>query len=923
MLSVDEEARRRFESDWLNHETKSISIRHYLPRPDAQSYLGTLEELVCIDLEFRWQHGASSAETAEQTATAHDSLQPTRVEDYLREFPDLDQPEIVARLVEQEVIARVGAGFVVEPDEYQSRFPDIKLDQSLFDAGQTRVSPSDSPVTTQTVTDFPKQFGSYILTERIGRGGMGSVYRADQPAAGREVAIKIADLTSPSAYARQAVTERFETEAHAAARIVHDHLVPIYDVGSVDGQPYYAMQLVQGGDLSSLTRESTLPDRVAARYLSQISSGVSAAHSAGMLHRDIKPQNILIDQATDRAMLTDFGLARWQSTDSSLTQAGQILGTPSYMPPEQIRDSSQIDARADVYSLGATLYQAVTGRAPFKAQSVNETLQQVTSGEPVQPKRLNPGLSADLNTIILKCLEKSPEARYQSAAELAEELQRFLEGRPILARPQSLTSKTIKWTRRNPALAAASAVAIAGLLATAVVSAYGWSRTSYLLDRRLEADAITLETLDRGFSEVLEEPVLGVPDARPVRDYLVELTLDGYRRHISGADDVQRGSLGHADALSKAARLARELDSDSNESQRLLEEARSICENLESYRGGQSQSAGEVEHLRIYSDVLIQLGVLDVASESLEAAKAKFEQAERLRRRWLDKVRGSSNEVEATRKLANAMMNQGIVLRRLEQFGEAEAKQWNAQTLRNEHLHAGNRDFRLRFDTAKANNNLAVLAATEGDYVEALDRCTQAAGLFEELGAEQANDVRIWRGLADVLLLQADVLIQSDASLARGTSTHREGAVDSLMDALNILDNLAQTSLNHPESALEYLESGRAALFLCWEVGSQDPESVDYSQLQVHWANLAEKLNVLLHRELGAADVRDRAELLQVQFLLIKSSLWDSIEETLPTLDQAAEIARKLAKSGRASADAAKIELERISFQRQQFAEGN
>ncbi|HBE68753.1 MAG TPA: hypothetical protein DDW52_11460, partial [Planctomycetaceae bacterium] len=449
-----------------------------------------------------------------------------------------------------------------------------------------------------------------------------------------------------------------------------------------------------------------------------------------------------------------------------------------------------------------------------------------------------------------------------------------------------------------------------------------WSRTSFLLERRLEADDITLQTLDRGFSEVLEEPVLGVPDARPVRQYLIELTLDGYRRHVRAADDVQRGSLRQADALSKAAKLSRELDKSSTESRKLLEEALAVCEKSALVDGDGENNDSQVDYLRVHSDILVQLGVLDVADGSLESAKSRFEHAERLRSDWVQRVKGEPAEAEAIRKLANAMMNQGIVLRRLEEYGQAEAKQWNAQTLRNEQIHAGKRDAKLRFDTAKANTNLALLAATENNFTEALDRCTQAVALFEELGVERANDVRVWGGLADVLLLQADLLIQSDNSLARGTNVHRDGAIDSLLDAIGILDNLAQTSLNHPLSALEYLENGQAALFLCWEVASQDPDSVATDDLQVSWANLAEKLNVLLQREIEDPDVQDRAKILQVQLLLVKSSLFDSAKESLATLDKAAAIANELANSGRASADAAKFELERIDFHRQQFIEG-
>ncbi|MBL8873453.1 MAG: serine/threonine protein kinase, partial [Planctomycetaceae bacterium] len=284
----------------------------------------------------------------------------------------------------------------------------------------------------------------------IAKGGMGVVYRARHRLLGRTVALKV--IRSEGPLSRE-VMERFQAEAIAAAGLEHPGIVPLYEVGIHEGQPFIAMAFVEGESLANRIKESCLAPREAARIMERVARAVAHAHQKGIIHRDIKPQNILMT-VDNNPLLTDFGLAKQtQGADNSLTIDGQILGTPSYMPPEQAVGSKySIGPTSDVYALGATLYCLLTGRPPFVAESVTAVLHQVTTVEPVSPSKLNHKVPRDLETICLKCLQKNPDQRYPSVLALANDLARFQEHQPILARRANVVERSLKWTRRNPAL---------------------------------------------------------------------------------------------------------------------------------------------------------------------------------------------------------------------------------------------------------------------------------------------------------------------------------------------------------------------------------------------------------------------------------------------------------------------------------------
>jgi eukaryotic-like serine/threonine-protein kinase len=286
---------------------------------------------------------------------------------------------------------------------------------------------------------------------------MGVVYRARQESLHRVVALKMiltGQLASPDD------VQRFYREAQAAGNLDHPNIVPIYEVSEHENQHYFSMKLIEGGSLAS--RALPLPARQAAELLAVVARAVHHAHQRGILHRDLKPGNILFD-AQERPYVTDFGLAKRVEGDAHHTRTGGIVGTPAYMAPEQARSEKVLTTAVDVYGLGAVLYELLTGRPPFRAETVLDTIMQVLEREPEPPSKIDSRVNRDLQTVCLKCLDKDPARRYGSAEALADDLERFLRGEPIRARPVGVVEKTAKWVKRRPV--------VAGLLASLVVVA--------------------------------------------------------------------------------------------------------------------------------------------------------------------------------------------------------------------------------------------------------------------------------------------------------------------------------------------------------------------------------------------------------------------------------------------------------------------
>jgi serine/threonine protein kinase len=426
-------------------------------------------------------------------------------ESYLRRFPSLEaDTEAVVELAYGEYLLREERGERPALEEYLWRFPEhaerlrqqVELHHLLQPASEVSAEASSvtgaaAPTTPEqeaTVSGMPLVPGYEVLRE-LGRGGMGVVYLARQVPLNRVVALK---MILAGAHAAEGDRRRFLAEAEAIAQVLHPGIVQVYDYGTCNDWPYFSLEFCDGGSLAARLADGPLSPRQAAQLVEQVARAVQAAHERGIIHRDLKPANVLLASACRFAFaesdaanakrqaeagdnfipkVTDFGLARRVEAGSGLTATGAVVGTPSYMAPEQAQGLKDIGPAADVYALGAILYECLSSRPPFKAATTLETLVQVLNDEPPPLRRLNPAVPRDLETICHKCLHRDPARRYGSAAKLADDLQRFLEDRPIRARRVGLSERALKWRRRHPV----TTLLVGATLLVLLLGGIGWA----------------------------------------------------------------------------------------------------------------------------------------------------------------------------------------------------------------------------------------------------------------------------------------------------------------------------------------------------------------------------------------------------------------------------------------------------------------
>jgi serine/threonine protein kinase/tetratricopeptide (TPR) repeat protein len=369
------------------------------------------------------------------------------------------------------------------------------------------VAPTSQSKATARAAKLLGELGDYELLEEIGRGGQGVVFRARQKSLSRIVALKVIGLGQ---WATPAHLKRFRLEAEAAASLDHPCIVPIYEVGERDGQCYFSMKCVEGGQLDEVTQQRPMSVRQAAELIAKVARTVHYAHEHGILHRDIKPGNILLD-AKGEPHLTDFGLARLVESESTVTRTLEVLGTPSYMAPEQaVGDNAKLTRTTDVYGLGAVLYQLLTGHPPFAGGTTYETIKLLLETEPGPPRLWNPKVDRDLSTICLKCLEKDPQRRYSSALALAEDLERWLRHEPIQARRIGVIGRGKKWLQRNPTVAVMVTLSLALIAAVSVIV---WKSELFIRSPTTGIAVLPFENLsndreDTSFADGVQDDIL-------------------------------------------------------------------------------------------------------------------------------------------------------------------------------------------------------------------------------------------------------------------------------------------------------------------------------------------------------------------------------------------------------------------------------
>lgn len=731
---------------------------------------------VCEQLEAGWRHG-----------------HPPRLEDLLGDTSEPERSERLRRLLELELELRKGKGERPRAEEYLARFPNHgSLILLLVHDADTTVDRGarNRALSLSTRRPLPVVPGYEVLQE-LGSGGMGIVYKARQFGLDRVVALK---MLRAGDLATESEQTRFREEARAVAQLRHPNIIQVHEVGEHEGRVYFTQEYAEGGSLADWLDGTPLPPYEAAKVVRLLALAMAAAHAQGVLHRDLKPANVLLARGRDPSVtssgmpvqgsplntflvkVADFGLARWLGGESELTPTGAIVGTPSYMAPEQAA-GGQVGPSADVYSLGAILYDLLTGRPPFRGQTPLQTLEQVQQQDPVPPAQLQQCCPQDLNNITLKCLEKEPQRRYESAQELADDLGRFLEGRPVRARPLGWPGRAARWTRRNP-------LAATLLVVVAVVFVAGFAGTLWQLEvarahlvranrqqeRFEQAFRKARDAVDT-FTAVSLRELADRPYTRAARRKLLETALDYYRDLVTerGDDTSLRADL----ALTQL-RLA-DLTASLGDRQKAVVQYRSA---LEVQRQVVAEDPSDSRQRRHLAGTCTNLGNLLrwLGPEPLKEATGYYQEALNL---WEQEVRGFPEDSGAQRELGRALLNLGTA--------HTEARRWDdarrcfesaRQRLENWSARAP-KDVSLGLTRARADRLLGDVLEETGHRQEALRVQKEGVALCEAIHREHPQDAATMRELAfahndlGILYKRAQQLAAARTSYERARDLYR------------------------------------------------------------------------------------------------------------------------------------------------------
>ncbi len=610
-------------------------------------------------------------------------------------------------------------------------------------AGQTeRPRTGSGRVTDEQAMKGAPTIPGYKVLGILGRGAMGVVYKARQVGLNRLVALK---MILSGSHASEKDLARFRIEAEAVAKLHHPCIVQVYEINDVDGRPYFCLEFVDGGPLDKKLRGNPQPFREAAELVRKLAEAMEYAHQRDIVHRDLKPPNILLT-SDGVPKITDFGLAKNLGEESSQTQSGSIMGTPSYMAPEQAQGRTHdVGPLADVYALGAILYETMVGRPPFKGESILDTLEQVSTQQPVPPSKLRLKVPRDLETICLKCLHKERDKRYARAGDLAEDLRRFTAGEPILARPTPAWERGVKWVRRHPIPAGLAAVSALFVLCLIVGgTAFGvYQRIQANEQGRLRGLAVNAKetaeanfqraetnygrarsAVDQMLTEVGQERLAREPRMEKLRRELLTRALDFYTQFLEEKSSDPGVRWETARAYLRVGDI-QEMLGEHESAEKSYLNARSFFTEL------RSAAPDEARYQQDLAVCLNNLGQLLKDAGRTPEAEQSLRDALELRR----KLVAESGKTEDRRELAAVGGNLGVLLLGFGRYTEAESLLRQSLQLREE-LAGASADPTARLDLARGQNNLGVLLTAIGRGDEAEQAFHQSLDVLQRLQRE-------------------------------------------------------------------------------------------------------------------------------------------------------------------------------------------
>ncbi len=617
-------------------------------------------------------------------------------------------------------------------EELGRRIEKLEAMERLLDTGPGRST--HEPEGRDDAEAWPR-LAAYEVLGRLGRGGMGVVYRARQHSLGRVVALK---MLRDDAFATQDDRARFRREAVTVAGFQHAHIVPVHDFGEDAGRPYFSMELLEGGSLDRKLRGTPLPPKEAAELVEQLARAMDFAHAQGIVHCDLKPGNVLL-AADGTPKISDFGLARQLGPGASQGHVG-VVGTPSYMAPEQA-NGEKTGPAADTYALGAILYDALTGRPPFHAASSAETLVQLLGEEPVSPRQLNPQVPRDLETVCLKCLEKDPAKRYPSALALADDLLRFRNGEPTLARPASPAERALKWARRRPAVAGFAAVSAAALLLLVAGGTTFALRLKFERDaadfqrgqaeeqkqRALDSYRLAQEALRECVGKVADDPRVRSGPLQDVRRVMLQSEALFYERFLKLAGDDPAFQAERGQTLRRLGFITAELAPKKEAVGHYLQAA-------DVFRELARTRPDEVRHRVDLANTLNNLANLYQANNAYEDAEPTHRESLAL---WEAILRDAPGAREHLLGQATSLNNLARLYRATRKWAECKQTHERALALRQALFRDYPENARVRADLAQSYNNLGNLYVDQNRSEHAV-RVQQAALALRQALARQA-----------------------------------------------------------------------------------------------------------------------------------------------------------------------------------------